>query len=92
MKTMIAAAGVLALTTGAALAQPTMMRDGADMQTEGVTTYQEVYSPSESTNYQFHGGGTSTAPGFYPQNDTQARDWTPNMGAGTTKSSNANAG
>lgn len=95
MKTLIAAASVLALSTGAAFAQSSLQSErsmGMMTEGEGAATYSEVYSPSEGTAYEFHGDGMSPAPGFYPQNATEAQDWTPNMGAGTTRSSNANSG
>lgn len=95
MKTLIAAAGALALSTGAAFAQSAVVQeDGVEAYgPDGVTmSYEEVYSPSDGTNYQFQPGGGSTAPGFYPQNATEAQDWTTNMGAGTSRTSNANSG
>lgn len=94
MKTVIAAAGALALSTGAAFAQSAMIQEnGVEAYApDGAMTYEEVYSPSDGTNYQFQPGGGSTAPGFYPQNGSEAQDWTTNMGAGTSRTSNANSG
>jgi hypothetical protein len=49
-------------------------------------------SPSDGGNYQIQPDGGSTAPGFYPQNALEAQDWTTNMGAGASRTSNANSG
>ncbi|MFC3693630.1 hypothetical protein ACFOWB_15520 [Chenggangzhangella methanolivorans] len=97
MRTLIAAAGVLALSTGAAFAQSAVIQEqgayGYAPDGETVASYDEVYSPSQGTNYEFHDDGYVTpAPGFSGQNTSEALDSTPNMGAGTSRSSNANSG
>jgi hypothetical protein len=95
MKSLIIAAGVLALSGAAAIAQPlaAQVDDGYAAAPVGVETYGKPAFGERSlpTSYQAIDAG-SVAPGFGAQNDTQAKDVTPNMGAGTSQSSNANNG
>jgi hypothetical protein len=91
MKSLIAAAGVLALSASAAFAQPlsAQMDDGyATPQAYGEPAFGERSLP---TDYQAVDAG-SVAPGFSPQNDDFASDVTPNLGAGVSRTSDANQG
>lgn len=95
MTAFIIAAGALALSTTATLAQPlaAQVDDGYAAAPMSAETYGEPAFGERSlpTSYQAIDAG-SVAPGFGAQNDTQAKDATPNMGAGTSQSSNANNG
>lgn len=91
MRIFIAAAGVAALTATAAVAEPSYVYDKSYAPAGAET--EVFYSPSAGTSYEFHDDGYGApAPGFSGQNTSQALDRTPNMGAGTSRSSNANSG
>ncbi|MGA0533341.1 hypothetical protein [Hansschlegelia sp. KR7-227] len=102
MKTLIAVAGALALTASVAQAE-TMYRTTEPapvrMDAMGAAAPSSAgYSPSASY-YESPSAGTahpalgeSPAAGFEYQNSTEARDRTPNIGAGTSRSSDANNG
>ena len=87
-----AAAAALALTATAASADPYGEADDMAYVDQSDMSGPVYDSPSEGTSYQFQPGGWSTAPGFYAQNETEAMERTPNLGAGTSRSSSANNG
>lgn len=91
MKSLIAAASVLALSASAAFAQPLSAQMDRGYEAPQSSSEPLFGERSAHTNYQAVDAG-SVAPGFAPQNDTWANDATPNLGAGTSRTSNANNG
>lgn len=99
MKTMIIAAGALALTSTAAFAQSAyqpgysepMIQSEPGVEPAGATP--GYVSPSANTAYPAVDDGLHTpAAGFSAQSATEAGASTPNMGAGTSRSNAANSG
>lgn len=91
MKTFAMAFGAVALSTTAAFAQPMYL--DADMGAPGAT--EQVYYAEPAYDgldpYAYPDDG-SYAPGMAPQANSWAKQSTPNVGAGTSRSSSANNG